>query len=201
MFSVINSGLDPLNSMANGNFNYGNVNLDTGSGNALRIMELNKKLIEKNPKVRSKVEALAESFHKEALLATAGMSNSSHLGNSISPLPINPIEAVKMLDKEIAESVPAPVHKNTNDISVSDNQGETSELNIPQDRPNDEEIQVSEVMKKNFDYGENDISKNATTNIFLVISNRYHKSGIRRLFDNKVIPSSEKISETDILKK
>ena len=44
---------------------------------------------------------------------------------------------------------------------------------------------VEEVMAQNFDYGSNDISKDGSANIFDILSLRYKRSGLRRLFEGE----------------
>ena len=39
-------------------------------------------------------------------------------------------------------------------------------------------------MKNDFDYGGNEINDSSKTNIFEVLSNRYQKSGMKKLFDD-----------------
>jgi hypothetical protein len=58
---------------------------------------------------------------------------------------------------------------------------------------------LTQAMKQNLDYGQNDINSSGG-NIFEVLSNRYQRSGMRRLFDDEGKTQADKASDTDINK-
>jgi hypothetical protein len=57
--------------------------------------------------------------------------------------------------------------------------------------------EIASVMNKEFDI-KGDINNNPTQNIFKILSNRYQRSALRRLFDEDGKSSSDSASETDI---
>ena len=61
------------------------------------------------------------------------------------------------------------------------------------------EDDVAGVMKKDFKI--DDINSNSDHNIFKIISNRYHRSGLRRLFDKNGISKADSANDTDINEK
>jgi hypothetical protein len=193
MFSMIGTGLDPLNQMASGNFDSSNFNPNSTQGHAMRMMELNKKMLEKNPKASAYVESVADQFHQQAMNATAGQS-SPLLGNSSnSPFPTNPGEAALMLEKEIKKAQPEEQEQKA--IAAPTDQS------MPDLGPTPEEVtaeQVAEVMKTDFEYGENDISPVKESNIFQLLTHRYQRSGLKRLFDEKGAGAVEQPAASDI---
>jgi hypothetical protein len=57
--------------------------------------------------------------------------------------------------------------------------------------------QVAEVMGQDFNYGQNDITK-SDSNLFQILSNRYQRSGMRRLFDDKQTTAADPANKKDI---
>jgi hypothetical protein len=105
-----------------------------------------------------------------------------------SQLPTSAAQAVKSLENELNENM---AHEGNPDVigvggdnkSSEDDQGFTI-------APTEEEMavaaaaaEVENVMKENLDYGDSDINKQSRENIFEVLSNRYQKSGLKRLFN------------------
>jgi hypothetical protein len=58
---------------------------------------------------------------------------------------------------------------------------------------------MDDVMKKEYSF--NDINENPDNSIFKIISNRYHRSGLRRLFDEKGVSKADDSDGTDINEK
>jgi hypothetical protein len=56
----------------------------------------------------------------------------------------------------------------------------------------------SGIMAQNFDYGDNDITLNPGANIFEVLSVRYKRSAMRRLFDTEGKLQADEANESDI---
>lgn len=59
--------------------------------------------------------------------------------------------------------------------------------------------ELAKVMEKDFNF--NDISQNKSHNIFKIISNRYQRSGLRRLFDDKGVSQADSSDGKDIHEK
>jgi hypothetical protein len=53
-------------------------------------------------------------------------------------------------------------------------------------------------MNKELDMDQADINKGSDTNLFEVLSNRYQRSGMRRLFDVEGKTEADKPAKTDI---
>lgn len=94
--------------------------------------------------------------------------------------------------------------------AVTGNQGTIatpsgSEEKIPDfgmsdDQAAQQDSQVADVMRKNLDYGGTDINNTPKANIFEVLTNRYQRSGMKRLFDENNSVPSEAPSKTEINK-
>jgi hypothetical protein len=54
------------------------------------------------------------------------------------------------------------------------------------------------VMGKEVDFGSNDINKTKDTNLFEVLSNRYQRSGMKRLFEDGKAAPADAPAKTDI---
>lgn len=54
-------------------------------------------------------------------------------------------------------------------------------------------------MKQDLDYGGSDINHGTSASIFEVLSNRYQRSGLRRLFDEEGQIQADKPADSDIL--
>ena len=59
--------------------------------------------------------------------------------------------------------------------------------------------QLDKVMKKEYTF--NDINDNSSNNLFKIITNRYQRSGLRRLFDDQGVSEADEASDTDINEK
>ncbi len=133
--------------------------------------------------------------------AAAGLNSNGLLGSSgSSGMPSNPGEAARMLDKEIADQT-APTVGGAQEIATggdSSPKEDPLEFGLSGDQLAAQEGQIAEVMKQDLDYGGNDINQGSKTNIFEVLSNRYQRSGMRRLFDEKGVTKPEAAAKTDI---
>ena len=61
-----------------------------------------------------------------------------------------------------------------------------------------EDIEVAEVMGKEIDTGDSDVNTSSHTNIFEVLSNRYQRSGMRRLFEGNSTAPVDAPSKTEL---
>ena len=55
---------------------------------------------------------------------------------------------------------------------------------------------AGDIMKK--DYSIDDINENSHHNIFAIITNRYQRSALRRLFDDEGVSKADEANETEI---
>jgi hypothetical protein len=184
---MVGQSLTPLNKIADGSVSAGSLNEGALANQASKLKALankmeNAKGMEKYKKNKSK----AELELKKQMQAASGGYNPNSLGSTNSGLPSSPKEAALMLEKELEKSLPT-VGGGGDTIATPSNQApsEDLEFGMNQDQLADQDKLVAEVMKENLDYGGNDINQSSNTNIFQVLSNRYQRSGMRRLFDEK----------------
>jgi hypothetical protein len=200
--SMLSSGLTPAAQQANGNFDSANANAGSLANNAMKIMDATKKLEAKAGKdFKSKKDKASLGIEQSLSRGGAGMSGGNLLGSSSSlGLPSNPGEAARMLEKEIENNSPVSTFGGGDTIAGPSNSGNNPdfEFGLSPDQLSNQETQLAEVMKENLDYGSNDINQGSKTNIFEVLSNRYQRSGMRRLFDEKGVTTPDKPSETEI---
>lgn len=202
--SMLSSSLDPLNKIANGSVDAADIDEASLENQAAKLNAA------KNALDKSKgLEDFAKKKDKEALeiqnalnSAGAGLNPNSILGSSGSGMPSNPGQAALALEKELDEAQ-APTVGDKGTIGGGGDaapMNENLEFGLNQDQLAAQESQVAEVMKENLDFGGNDINPGSTTNLFEVLSNRYQRSGMRRLFDEKGETQAEPPSKTDITK-
>jgi hypothetical protein len=118
-----------------------------------------------------------------SLAAKAPSSNL--LEGNISSIPKNPKEAARMLEKELSPTTPTAVSGNQGTIVTPDgSEDKVPEFGLSETQREDQKAQVSELMKNEFDYRGNEINDSSKSNIFEVLSNRYQKSGMKKLFDD-----------------
>jgi hypothetical protein len=206
-FSMISKSLSPVEYIANGG-DPASINEFSIDKDAARMAGALKKL-EQNPALKGYLNTKdknEKALMKELNQASSGMGGGSLLGSSDSSgMPSNPGEAARMLEKEVQK---AEINIAGGDISVGSpgrnavhKTGlEDLEFGLSKDQLEVQENQIAEVMKKDLDFGGNDINPGSQTNIFDVLSNRYQRSGMRRLFDEKGLTQPEKAADTDIVK-
>jgi hypothetical protein len=166
----------------------------------MKLRNIGDNLMKKEaPEVEKAAEGIKDKFESAALSVGQAMGLRAP-GSSGGNLEINPAEAVKKLEEDfasksavesgsgVAGGAGSPVAADENmDIGIG---GDTKT----------EETQIAEVMAQDLDYGQNDINNSSNTNIFEVLSNRYQRSGMRRLFDEEGKLEADKPAEDDINK-
>jgi len=203
-FKGLGNGLKPLNQYANGTFDAGKTSPAELQALAMRMRKAGQKLL-KHPKLKKLAKSLepsANQFAKKVMKASEGLKLSTPEASQ-RPLPTDPKSAIANLEKEIKEA------KNKfKDMASGDGAGAGTATGAPKDEPELEfgmsekdleaqQGQLSQAMQQNLDYGQNDINT-STGNIFQVLSNRYMRSGMRRLFDDEGKAEADKPAETDI---
>lgn len=206
MFSMLSQALDPVNKISDGSLDAANVNSASLENQAARLADVNKKL--EGSKALANYKKNKDKNTKDLIAgltkASAGMSGNSLLGSSGSGssfMPASAGEAASMLEKEIDDSEINKVEGNAGEIAAPDSKPSEDpalEFGMTQDQLVTQENQIAEVMKQDLDYGQSDINQGSTTNIFDVLSNRYQRSGMRRLFDEKGVTQPDKAAKTDI---
>jgi hypothetical protein len=201
--SMLGQSLAPLNGIANGSIDAANLNGAALANQAAKMADLVKKIenskgMEDYKKNKGKLEAKLKS---DLARGAASLPSASMLGGSGgSNIPSNPKDAALMLEKELDQPLPASGIAGGDQIMAPSNSPaeEALEFGMTADQLADQEGQIAEVMNQDLDYGGNDINQGPKTNIFDVLSNRYQRSGMRRLFDEKGETKPEKPAESDI---
>lgn len=198
--SVLGNGLAPVNGILGGSIDGANLSPATIGAQIAKVDAINKAL-EKDPLIaKAKNSKAALKLQKQLEKGGASLGSSGLLGGSgSSSMPSNPGEAARMLEKEIKDAT-APTSLGGGDFIAAPAPvaEETLEFGMTGDQLAAQEGQIAEVMDKDLDYGGNDINQGSNKNIFEVLSNRYQRSGMRRLFDEKGEAKPEAAATTDI---
>lgn len=182
-------------------------NLDEASltSSAARLNKLNQDIAKKNPAI-AKANADANKQADEITKSLAdqiGLSGGSlaSAGNSRNDSVLNansPTEALEQLKDELKQeigkvestgSVAAPSGLDLSGIGG---------VSVEETPTLKEDTKLAEVMGSEFEMGNNDINTESSSNIFDIVSNRYRRSGIRRLFGAEQIIPTDTASPTDI---
>ena len=200
-FKMINAGAGPADGLFNGVTSAGDIT-DSASINAARIQKAANDMVAKmDPQVSKQKDNYASGLEKSLIASAGGLSMNG--SNNRSPLPSSPAAAASALDKELKE--------NSSDIDVTtagiqdkggggfDSVDEpTPEFGMNGEQIESQDIEIAEVMSQEVDFGSNDI-KGSDSNIFEVLSNRYQRSGMRRLFEDQIKTKADEASNTDIV--
>ncbi len=200
--SMVGQSIGGLNSLANGSIDAANVDPGALQNQALRLreianqMENSKGLADfKKNKDKSTQQIMTEMNKLGSSIPANNLANN----NSGFNMPSNPKEAALMLEKEINQ--PLPTGTSGSDQFVAPSNGpaeEPLEFGMTNNQAAEQDGQIAEVMNQDLDYGSNDINQGSKTNIFEVLSNRYQRSGMRRLFDEKGTTEADKPAESEI---
>jgi hypothetical protein len=184
--SMINSGLDPLNSLNNGSASMADLEKSNLQANAARMIEANKKLLQSPAfsKYKDKIKKGEAQLQQQLQQISTKASGGDLLSSTSSGLPKNAGEAARMLEKELKTNSPQAVSGNQEVIAAPSNKPEESlpEFGLSGTQLEEQKAQVSELMKNDFDYRGNEINDSSKANIFEVLSNRYQRSGMKKLF-------------------
>lgn len=185
--SMLSSALSPLNSISDGSADGATMNTAALENNAMAVKKFNDDLM-KNPAfadINKGRKAAEDKLMKDLTKGSSSLGGSGLLGsNASSNLPSNPKEAASMLQKEIESQTATPINVDGNDLAMPSNvPSNEPEFGLSQDALAAQETQIAELMKEDLEYGGSDINAGSKQNIFEVLSNRYQRSGMRRLFD------------------
>lgn len=201
-FSLINSGVSPINEIASGNFAKATANDQANVNNAMRNLKAAEKMLE-SPQLKDQSSRIKRQIKtaENKLLKAGGSAPYRPIASSLSG-DLGKVAA--SLEKDIEKSVPSPTKAKTGETAATA-AGATAKkkpgFNFdfgPDDQKAIDE-QVSQVMNQKFDYAQNDIHQ-SQTNLFELLSNRYQRSGMRRLFDDEGIMKADAPATTDINK-
>ncbi len=189
--SMLNAGLSPLNQLADGSVSAGNVNAGALASQAARLSALQKK-VDANPNLaghnKNKKKATADLERRlSAEAGRLGVTGSGLLGNNSSNMPTNAGEAARALERELdGQTSPNTVSGNTQAVGggAGRAQPETLEFGLSPEDAALQSNQVAAAMNQELDYSASgsDISS-SSVNIFEVLTIRYQRSGMRRLFE------------------
>lgn len=203
-FSMLSKAVDPINKISDGSVDAANLDAGSMANMAARLNKAREQL-EKDKALASFVKnkkKMEDDARNSLIQASAGLPSNSLLGSSgNSMMPSNPGEAARMLEKELNE---APITTVGGDNSIAAPSGPTKdedfnmEFGMTADEAAAQQTQLAEVMNQDLDYGTSDINQGSNANIFEVLSNRYQRSGMRRLFDEKGTTKAEPAAKSDI---
>lgn len=197
----------PADSLLNGNLD--GSQLDTSDLNN-KAMALQKKLkkMEKDPKYSKamkkindtglKLQQAHKSWFKKSFPNGAPRSLASKSLGSSAPIPTSAKDVIKAAEKNVAKS---------NEVKYKDG-GKLGAAKKSEDSLDfgwgDEGAKggvkiddIAKVMDKNYAI-KGDINKNPSHDIFKILSNRYQRSGLRRLFDTEGVSVADEADSTDI---
>ena len=187
-FKMISAGSGPAQDLFNGNVGAGNIS-DSAGINAAKIRNAASDLLKKtDPKAAKASNKFAAELAKGLLAIGSGMSMG---GGNRSALPSSPSSAAAALDKELKDHKKEKASATSNPGVVGAGfSGDEEEPDVTMAEDGGDDIEIAEVMGKEMDLGDSDVNKGSHTNIFEVLSNRYQRSGMRRLFDpNSAAPA------------
>lgn len=199
--SMLNSGVSPVNEIATGNFAAATASDSASLNNAMRTVKALDKMLDQ-PDIKKEIKD-KDKFLAGIETAAAKGSNGNYSdglnGNSFSG---SAGQAVASLEKELEAKAPElfKTEKGSAPLAgASKAKGKGIDFDFGSN-DNQEQIdgQVAQVMNQNFDYSQNDINNQSHTNIFELLSNRYQRSALRRLFDDEGKSKAEAPSNSDI---
>ena len=197
--SSLNGALSPIGAVGNGQA--GTLNTDANLNAAMKLRDATDKLL-------SSPELAAEKKFIEKASDNLGSFVNKNGGSIPSPSSRSTPSSLANFDAKAAleeikkdvEYTPAAIGSGSAGGGFDTGSQEPSlEFGLTEDEAAVQEEQVAEVLKQDMDLGNNDIS-GSTTNLFEVLSHRYQRSGMRRLFDTEGKTEAEKPAATDINK-
>ncbi|MES2529309.1 MAG: chitin binding peritrophin-A domain-containing protein [Bdellovibrionota bacterium] len=198
--SVASNGMKPLNDLVNGQIGSGSINGVGTLTAAARLLDKKNELAKKSKIDPNKTAKIAKDFQNAIVTAGAGTSS---LSSTPTPLPMDmsPSQAAQALEKELGpersfERVSgSPAVGQPGNATPGDESGFS--LGTAEPVTPSEDAQLAEVMKQDLNYDQADITK-SNSNLFQILSNRYQRSGMRRLFEEKEVPAPEAANKSDI---
>ncbi len=204
-FSVLSRSVDPLNKISNGSSDAANLSESSLANQAARLKNLAKE-IEKSPALRDLMKGKAKEealVTKELKNISSKMTDNPLLGsfNSL-PMPKNPGEAARMIEKDIDSQIPKSTGSENHAIGVPGHSSSNDKMETGfGDSDPLSEGKIPDGEDKELDYGDNDINAGSNSTIFELLSNRYQRSGMKRLFDETVDSQIDPPSRKEIIVK
>lgn len=186
--SIASNGTKSVNDLSSGNIGAGSVNGAAALSGAARMLDKKNELESKLKVDPAKQKKIAADFEKGIMTAAAGMPNRGGSSGSGLPFNMSSSQAAAALEKELQKSGSdfdqvsgSPALAQPGNSAVDD---AGFVIETPSATESTDE-QVAEVMATELDYGQSDITQ-SNTNIFEIVSNRYQRSGMKRLFEESV---------------
>lgn len=198
----LNHGMGTANALVNGSTAPADVNTAANLNGAMRLRNATDKLLTASNLSADKKDIDAASKDLGKFITANQGSLSSTGDNRSTPSSLagfNPQEALKELAKDIEESNDIGGTTAPSVDTSSGSQDPSIDFGLTEEAAAIQEEQVAEVLNKEMDLGNNDIS-GSSTNLFETLSHRYQKSGMRRLFDTEGKTQAEPPADTDINK-
>lgn len=193
-----------LDSVTNGKLAGINLNEADLTAQAARLNQMNDTLSKKNPAIakanadaKKQIAQIGADLAKQAgsgpALAATGPAE-----NSLTNAP-TPEEALKQMKNELSQEI------NKVEGQTASASGTKSDLDLSglDDAPSDTPAvapsdKLAEVMASEYEMGNNDINTETSTSIFDIVSNRYKRSGIRRLLGSEQLIPADGAASSDI---
>jgi VCBS repeat-containing protein len=200
--SAATNGLTPLNDLAGGNISAAQLNGSASLNTAARLLdqkkELEKKLNDKN--LARKQSNLAKEIEGSLIAGAAGQPSPLALDSNL-PLNMSASQAAQALERELGAERSFERVSGSPAIGQPGNSNPGAEagfsLGVEEPTAISQETQLAEVMKQDLNYNQADITK-SDSNIFQILTNRYQRSGMKRLFDESEKTSPEPANKNDI---
>jgi hypothetical protein len=197
----------PADSLLNGKLDGSQLDTTDLNKKALALQKKLKKM-EKDPKYGKAIKKASEtslkmqkahkSWFKKSFPNGAPRSLASNSLGSSAPIPTSAKDVIKAAEKNVA---------NSNEVKYKDG-GKLGSAKKSEDSLDfgwgDEGAkggvkidEIAKVMDKNYAI-KGDINKNPSHDIFKILSNRYQRSGLRRLFDTEGVSKADEADSTDI---
>ena len=199
--SVVSNGMQPLNDLVNGNIGAGSINGAAVMSAAARLLDKKNELAKKSKLDPKQAAKVAKDFQNA--IVTAGTGTSSPFASAPTPLPTNMSAADAMIEIEKQLGTGRNFEQVNGSPALaqpgSGNPSNDPGFSLGTEEPTgiSQETQLAEVMKQDLNYNEADVTR-SDSNIFQILTNRYQRSGMKRLFDESEKASPEPANKNDI---
>jgi hypothetical protein len=202
-FKMLGNSMKQVNQLANGSLDSAKVSSSSLANQAARIRKRNEQIL-KNPKLKNLSKKVALGEKKLEKILTNAASKLPPPRNEARSIPSNPKAAIAALEKDLKEAKEQfkelQVAPGVNPGGSGGGEKEPGlDFGLSAEDLEAQKGDLAKAMNQKLDYGQNDISA-SDGNIFQVLSNRYMRSGMRRLFDEEGKLEAEKPAESDINK-
>ncbi len=188
-FSLLNGAAAGITAVGNGTAGSAGVSGAGSVANAVRLLDANNRKLASTAagqKLLASKAKLSEDLSNSLKASAAGQSNPFASSDSSGLKGLTPSQAVAALQNEFKKADSGITGASGGQTLAAPSSpgapADQMELGFGTENPAETTTQVAEAMKQDLDFGNNDI-KGSDTNIFEVVSSRYQRSGMRRLFD------------------